>query len=114
MTKGISTWTIMVYISADGVLANFAVESLKQLKASFLSDDVGNDIVVVAQVDANGPIGARRYVFEKDGTNSSLDLGLPRGDGTANPENLTDFVNWAADNYESERYGLFLWGHGVE
>jgi len=27
-----ANWTIMVYISADGVLANFAVESLKQLK----------------------------------------------------------------------------------
>jgi hypothetical protein len=33
-------WTIMVYISADNVLANFAIESLKQLKRS-----AGNGIV---------------------------------------------------------------------
>ena len=29
-----TSWTIMLYIAADGILANFAVESLKQLNKS--------------------------------------------------------------------------------
>ena len=44
MTNGYAKWKIMVYISADGLLANFAVESLKQLKRAG-----GNGVVVVAE-----------------------------------------------------------------
>jgi len=32
MSDQTANWVIMVYISADRVLTNFAVESLKQLK----------------------------------------------------------------------------------
>ena len=32
MTYPPVNWTIMVYINADNVLANFAIESLKQLR----------------------------------------------------------------------------------
>ena len=47
-----TSWTIMLYIAADGLLANFAVESLKQLSRS-ASTAPGKDdqasVVVAAQ-----------------------------------------------------------------
>src|SRR6266550_4724127 len=62
MTNGYAKWKIMVYISADGLLANFAVESLKQLKRAG-----GNGVVVVAEVNTDGIIPAKRYRFDKLG-----------------------------------------------
>jgi hypothetical protein len=111
-----ANWTIMVYISADDVLANFAVESLKQLRNAS-----SKDIIVVAQFDANRNRDARLYRF--DGT---TDKDLPIEDNKvelirrpvnmADPKTLETFVNWVADNpkCQAEHYGLFLWGHGVE
>lgn len=109
-------WAILVYISADRVLTNFAVESLKQLKRS-----AGNGIVALAQMQATGETEARRYVF--DGTtdpNASIENDLQPSirpaaspGGIANPQNLAEFVKWAA-KYEAKHRCLFLWGHGYE
>src|SRR6476659_4213632 len=106
-------WVVMVYISADGVLANFAVESLKQLKRG-----AGDGVVVVAQVDANGPIPAKRYVFDRKNSNSSINVPKPtpvkiRRGGTPDPGNMTEFVNDVTKQYPDGRYCLFLWGHGT-
>ena len=51
----IADWTIMVYIAADYVLDNFAIESLKQMKRA-----AGNRVVVAAQFDAAGSEEIRR------------------------------------------------------
>jgi Clostripain family len=76
----LKTWTIMLFIEADGALANFAVESLKQLAKSF-SQDAKNDgsVAVAAQfafpVDAAKAISAnakasgdqsKLFIFKKD------------------------------------------------
>jgi Clostripain family len=112
MTNGYTNWLIMVYMSADGLLANFAVESLKQLKRA-----AGNGVVVVAQVDKDGDIPARKYVFDKSGSladSKAQILDLPTG-GTPDPKNLTEFINHAVGTYgQDKRRALFLWGHGPE
>ena len=51
-------WAVLVYISADDIFTNFAVESLKQLKLAS-----GGQIVVAAQVDKNGARPPHRYRF---------------------------------------------------
>src|ERR1700678_3732978 len=51
-------WTIMVYIAADAVLANFGVESLKQLNEAAGSAPVPGDtasVVVAAQFSIDAP-----------------------------------------------------------
>ncbi len=116
MHKQGTDWAILVYISADRVLTNFAVESLKQLKRS-----AGSGIVALAQMQATGATEAQRYIF--DGTtdpNSSIENDLqpsirpaPSPGGIANPQNLAEFVKWAA-KYEAKHQCLFLWGHGYE
>lgn len=124
MTNQSTSWTIMVYISADDVLANFAVESLKLLR-----DAAGDGIVVVAEFDANQGEDARVYHFDGQGPkvdSSSIENNrIPseelRGLTTirnpvdmTRPETLTQFIDYATQKSKTERYCLVLWGHGTE
>ena len=116
MSKQSADWIILVYISADRALTNFAIESLKQLKRS-----TGVSIVALAQMEATGNTEAQRYVFDgSDDANASIENNLqpsispaPSPGGIANPRNLTEFLKWASQ-YEAKHRCLFLWGHGYE
>jgi len=137
MSEQEADWAILVYISADRVLTNFAVESLKQLKKA-----AGDRIIALAQMQGTVEKVARRYVFRgvdkraaekaarqapgaekspKADPNASIEFDRqkkikprPSPGGIANPDNLTQFVKWAYTNFKAKRYCLFLWGHGYE
>jgi hypothetical protein len=107
-------WTLMVYISADDILANFAVESLKQLKRA-----AGDGIEVVAQFDANVKGSVLRYAFGDFGrTGSSIQENrieiLPGPVDMTAPATLAQFIDDTTGTYPAEHYGLVLWGHGSE
>jgi hypothetical protein len=115
-------WAVLVYISADEILANFAVETLKQLKLAS-----GGQVVAAAQVDANGKRKTRRYRFgekeqeNKEGSvkNNEEVLVTPSHTEIADPQNLTRFIDWAYYNPDTgepiaERFCVVAWGHGVE
>src|SRR5690348_13077524 len=112
-------WVIMVYIAADDTLANFAIESLKQLK-----DTATDEVVVVAQFDPDGLSTrhkVRRYVFDQTTRDKRLqndDKALWAGESRdvvmTDPQTLTSFMNWAYRKYgEASNYSLFLWGHAA-
>lgn len=121
MNEQIADWAILVYMSADRVLANFAVESLRQLKRG-----AGMGIIVLAQ-QASGTEEALRYVFDEvsepdkaTNLNSSIEKNrlkhiepAPTPGGIADPRNLTEFIKWASQ-YQAKHRCLFLWGHGYE
>jgi cysteine peptidase C11 family protein len=135
-------WAVLVYISADDILTNFAVETLKQLKLAS-----GGQIVAAAQVDKNGERPAHRFRFplkpdeikdsSLDNNRVPIDLIDPNIDpvtdakkdfrndpkilkrGIAEPINLTKFVDWASIDPDTgeliaERFCVVAWGHGVE
>jgi len=121
-------WAVLVYISADDFLTNFAIETLKQLKLAS-----GGQIVAAAQVDKNGGREARRFRFPRtpnEVKDASLDNNrVPIDDpgieetallsGVADPINLTKFVDWASIDPDTgdliaERFCVVAWGHGVE
>ena len=109
-------WTIMVYISADDVLANFAIESLNQLRRA-----AGDNIVVMAQFDPDGKQSARRFRFDgHDNSHAPLDTIELRPISPiemTDPGTLANFVDWAStppDGCEAKHYCLVLWGHGTE
>lgn len=116
MSEQAADWAILVYISADRVLTNFAVESLKQLQQS-----ADQRIIVLAQAHESAARKARRYAFtEKRGPEDSLkrDCENPivpdvSPGGIADPANLTNFLKWAS-GYEAKHRCLILWGHGYE
>ncbi len=120
-----TSWTIMLYIAADGLLANFAVESLKQLSKSASAapgDDDQASVVVAAQfsIDAPGGQSIPRYIFN-DSSGENLGSGardpLNASDDTTEEQALKNFLNWVYTNPEcnkSTRYALILWSHGPE
>ena len=57
----VSNWTIMVYISADDVLANFAIDSLNQFRQAASND---GDIVMALFDPNDGSEEAFRYRFD--------------------------------------------------
>ena len=115
-------WTIMVYMGADEGLANFAVESLKQLK-----DSSSPEVVVMAQLGVGylkeEPIPLpRRYKFNREGSSArSINDKMFRANqqpkaGTfmTQKESLREFIKWAYSDSPAENYALVLWGHGPE
>jgi len=127
MENNSQKWTIMVYISADSVLDNFAIESLKQLRSA-----AGGGVTVEVLFDPNEKKGGVAYRLRFDGNqdmNASLFAGaknrktslsknepgeIPPVD-SADPETLKDFIDSVTGAYDANRhYGLVLWGHGTE
>jgi hypothetical protein len=109
-------WTIMLYIAADGNLANFAVESLKQLNHT-----AGKDIVVAAQFAIDAPAGQQipRYIFTNaggGGIGNSLDSYLNAPNSMTEQEALISFLKWVYEHPKcaAKNYALILWGHGPE
>ena len=115
-------WTIMLYIAADGTLANFAVESLKQLNSSASAAQPNGkaSVVVAAQfsVDAPGGQTVPRYIFRAS-------PGAPQNrlvqDSDISPkleeteqEALASFLEWAYKTSRSKHYALILWSHGPQ
>jgi hypothetical protein len=139
VTEKLVNWTIMVYISADDVLANFAIDSLNQFRSA--ATDVGDK--VVALFDPNDGAGkAFRYSFEIKKKDALLGDARERNEeeeikeaglsffeeeeidapNMVAPKTLTDFVNWATVDPKTgtlhkpkdRNYCLILWGHGTE
>src|SRR5215469_8110678 len=117
--KTTKTWTIMLYIVADDGLANFAIESLKQLQHT-----AGGNVKVAAQVDLDGSRqkrAIRRYKFTEphfgsiQGNEDRNNL-VPHDTDMTDPGVLANFITyvWQQRDLESDHYCLILWGHGPE
>jgi hypothetical protein len=119
-----TSWTILLDIAADGLLANFAVESLKQLKSSTgapYCDTELATVMVAAQFAVDAPAGQKipRYIFGPQSTGSLADCikGYLYASRTMTEQQaLIDFLQWAFQQpeLEAEHYALILWGHGPE
>src|SRR4029078_3888424 len=88
-------WTIMVYISADDVLANFAIDSLNQLRQA-----AGDGNIVVAQFDPNDE-SQQAFRVRFDGTNKEIPLKDVKKEqigrvNMAAAHTLREFINWAS------------------
>lgn len=110
-------WTIMVYISADDVLANFAIDSLNQLRQA-----AGDGNIVVAQFDPNDE-SQQAFRVRFDGTNKEIPLKDVKKEqigrvNMAAAHTLREFINWASkpitDGPKDRHHCLVLWGHGTE
>lgn len=134
MTDQTALWTIMVYISGDSVLDNFAIESLKQLR-----DGAGDGVTVHYLFDPNYGVARPKsdsYDGDQKNTNASvftsaskkkaLSTKVTRGKNanisSADPKALTEFIDGVTPSPHpltgaddpNRHYGLILWGHGPE
>jgi len=111
-------WTVMVYINADNLLANFAIESLKQLR-----DAASKNAVVIAEFADNQQPDARIYRFDgskkgslsiKDNEVKNAPLETIHNVDMTRQDTLTEFIDYACDVSRTSHYCLILWGHGIE
>jgi hypothetical protein len=120
-----TSWTIMLYIAADGNIANFGVESLKQLNRSVGLPPGPDDeatVVVAAQFAIGAPAGQQvpRYIFTPENGGGTVQNCFSKflyaSDDMTDQESLTSFLKWvyAQPECKTEKYALILWGHGPE
>jgi hypothetical protein len=114
-------WTFMVYMAGDnGKVFNDGGQLMCDLQAfgwRNLADmtSVGStdQVTFVAQYDTldNQQYTPRFFIDGSKPCGKLVQKVSPVN--TGDPENLTDFIVWAASNYPSERYALVLWNHGT-
>jgi len=124
------TWTIMIYGHADHNLTPNFLSDMDEMKESGGS---GEGFNVVVQADFNAPQikqFAQNDEFAQElsalgltHTGEGIQRGLMTAEGLKSveivpeqnlddPVNLTEFVDWAVQNYPADKYGLILWDHG--
>jgi hypothetical protein len=140
--RPLKPWTVMVYLAADSTLTNFAVESLKQMKAG--QNDQMTNLNVVAELNLGQRNSTERYFFGdplvRDAELHARALGeVSKSDATESIKNemrnplssissnivmllgprpvgdagtLTEFIKWSSQEYPAENYCLIIWGHG--
>jgi len=108
-------WTVMIYIDGDNNLDSYAWDDLSEMESMGGSTD---EINIVTQVDTDGDNGTYRYYI----TGAEEGSGPPyyfadimdtlSEQNMADPDVLSDFVDWATSNYPAEKYLLVIWNHG--
>jgi len=106
-------WTLMIYISADNDLRNFAIRNIKQM-AKIGSNKYINILVHLDIKLAGNKKATRRYYIKQ---NQILHLNAedPHSQrmDSGNPETLISFCRWGTRNFPANHYGLILWDHGT-
>ncbi len=98
-------WTALVYMAADNSLASLADSDLVEMQAVGSTDD----IAIVVQIDKPN-IGARRLLVNKGSSHVLQELGIiDMCDG----HTLSEFLEWAIQNYPAEKYCVVLWDHAT-
>ena len=121
--------TLVVYMAADNDLESYAIQNLKAMEHADFSKM--NVLVLLDRSEGfdetNGDwTDTRLFELAHDDTDSNIivskrlscpPLGITNKIETeldmGNPSVLWNLLNFARNNYESEKYALIIWGHGT-
>ncbi len=121
--------TLVVYMAADNDLESYAIQNLKAMEHADFSKM--NVLVLLDRSEGfdetNGDwTDTRLFELTHDDTDSNIivskrlscpPLGITNKIETeldmGNPSVLWNLLNFARNNYESEKYALIIWGHGT-
>lgn len=121
--------TLVVYMAADNDLESYAIQNLKAMEHADFSKM--NVLVLLDRSagfdETNGDwTDTRLFELIHDDTDSNIivskrlscpPLGISNKVETeldmGNPSVLWNLMNFARNNYESEKYALIIWGHGT-
>jgi hypothetical protein len=111
-------WTVMVYISGDNNLEEYAV---KDIELELAPTGSSAEVQVVALAD-RGPGYDDSYGDWQTTKLFHVTQGMTAAPENAvadwgernmgDPQTLIDFVTWTKDNYPADHYALYFWGHG--
>ncbi len=105
-------WTIMVYMSADNDLRNFAVRNIKQMASIGSTEHINILVHLDIKISNNNKI-TRRYYIEKNKIihlNAHDDLSQSMDSGS--PDTLISACRWGFTNFPADEYALIFWNHG--
>lgn len=111
-------WTVMLYVDGDCNLEKDAIPTIADLR------DTGGDdnLNVLVQLDRvpgfnteyGNWYGTKRFNWVQGMTPTSENAIQDLGElSMARPDTLTDFINWAVENYPAENYYLICYNHGT-
>jgi hypothetical protein len=114
--SGDAKWTVMAYMDGDNDLEYVEWLILGRMESVGSTEEVN----IVVQMDPyDDCTGTFRYYVTGVEAGSEYPLypddivqTLPEQD-MSDPTTLTDFINWAGDNYPADHYMLFLVDHGA-
>jgi hypothetical protein len=112
------SWTLMIYVAADNNLESFALSDLNEMELVNLPSSV-NVVVLVdraagfSTAEGNWTDTRRgQIVFNSNPGVLGSTLASIGERNTGDPATLTEFINWGAQNYRANNYGLVIWDHG--
>jgi hypothetical protein len=108
--------TFIVYMAADNSLSEYALLDICQMEMADFDPSRVNVIVQADFLYTEDNPACRRWRILPDGINDEIitspvieELGeIDSGDW----HSLTDFYNWAVDEYPAQNYVLSIWSHG--
>ncbi|MEM6321556.1 MAG: clostripain-related cysteine peptidase [Bacteroidota bacterium] len=113
-------WTYMVYLfgsDLEGGFENYGqyqsagTNDMEEMTKAGATSNV-NVIITTGGTDRDGWRTIRRWRVE-NGERIEIPFNAPN-DRMGDPDNLTEFVNWATANYPAENYVLDMWNHGAD
>ncbi|MFK7983672.1 MAG: clostripain-related cysteine peptidase, partial [Saprospiraceae bacterium] len=114
-------WTYMVYLFGSDLEGGFeknqgqygdaGTNDIIEMMQTGSTENV-NVIVMTGGADKDGWRELKRWKIE-NGQQVPIEFNAPN-DRMGDPNNLTEFINWATANYPAEQYVLDLWNHGSD
>ena len=116
LTPSNAKWTLMFYMDGDSDLEPYYWQNVSLIESVSSIEEVN----IVIQMDPfDDCTGTYRYYVTSVEAGSEYPLypedivqNLPEQD-MSDPAVLTDFINWASDNYPADHYMLFIVDHGA-
>jgi len=105
----ISERTVLVYMSADNNLSSFASANLQGLISSSTTYDLKNNNLIVYVDQRNRQPCLLRI---RNGVQDTIPISIV-SESAGTPEVLSQIISKVRADYNSESYGLILWGHGT-
>jgi len=106
-------WTLMIYISADNDLRNFAIRNIKQMAKIGSNKHINIIVHLDIKLSGNKKVTKRYYIKENQILHLNADDPSSQRMDSGNPETLISFCRWGTSNFPAKHYGLILWNHGT-
>jgi len=106
-------WTLMIYISADNDLRNFAIRNIKQMTKVGSNNYINIIVHLDIKLAGNKKVTKRYYIKKDKILHLNADDPATQRMDSGNPETLISFCNWGITEFPATNYGLILWNHGT-
>jgi len=105
-------WTYLIYLNGSDLESDggAGTSDIEEMLDAGSTNNV-NMVFMTGGAKKEGWETLQRFVVE-NGEEIPIEFVAPNDD-MSDPQNLTDFIDWATQNYPADKYVLDLWNHGM-